>query len=144
MAEKSSGRDSEKEAAIRTEADAIFASFAAAMDKDPGSSAVQSLVKDWQAHITMHYYTCTKEILKCLGQMYTADDRFRENLDRGRVYCRGDSYILSGALTTFGHAKRTESGKPVRLRASGYVLVYRSLEASHVYPIQHVYRTLSG
>ena len=42
------------------------------MDKDPGSSAVQSLVKDWQAHITMHYYTCTKEILKCLGQMYTA------------------------------------------------------------------------
>ncbi len=30
----------------------------------------------------MHYYTCTKEILKCLGQMYTADDRFRENLDR--------------------------------------------------------------
>ena len=82
MAEKSSGRDSEKEAAIRTEADAIFASFAAAMDKDPGSSAVQSLVKDWQAHITMHYYTCTKEILKCLGQMYTADDHFRENLDR--------------------------------------------------------------
>ena len=35
-----------------------------------------------QRYITEHYYACTAEILAGLGQMYTADERFRANIDR--------------------------------------------------------------
>ena len=41
----------------------------------------QSLVQKLQNHITANYYTCTKQILAGLGQMYVADDRFRANID---------------------------------------------------------------
>ena len=34
-----------------------------------------------QTHITENYYTCTKEILFGLGQMYVADERFKQNID---------------------------------------------------------------
>ena len=31
--------------------------------------------------ITKNYYTCTNEVLASLGQMYTANDEFRQNID---------------------------------------------------------------
>ena len=60
---------------------AIFARFGTIRTTDPASEAAQALVKELQDFITAHYYTCTKEILAGLGQMYTADDRFRRNID---------------------------------------------------------------
>jgi hypothetical protein len=39
-------------------------------------------VKKLQNHITENYYTCTREILSGLGQMYTADERFKNNIDK--------------------------------------------------------------
>ena len=36
----------------------------------------------WQNHITNNFYTCTDEILSGLAEMYTADERFTENIDR--------------------------------------------------------------
>jgi len=57
-------------------------------------------VKRWQNFITENYYTCTKEILAGLGEMYIADERFRANIDKHgegiaqfmceaiRIYCR--------------------------------------------------------
>lgn len=68
--------------AQQKEADAIFARFAALRSTSPAAPEVQALVREWQDFITDHYYTCTKEILAGLGQMYTADERFRRNLDR--------------------------------------------------------------
>ena len=58
--------------------------FAACMQSGaaPDSAEAQALVRDLQAHITAHFYTCTDEILAGLGQMYTGDERFRQNLDR--------------------------------------------------------------
>ena len=47
----------------------------------PESAEAQALVKQLQTYITDHYYTCTKEILAGLGQMYVADERFRANID---------------------------------------------------------------
>lgn len=67
---------------IKEEAERIFAAFAERMDTDPGAEEVQDLVRDWQQHISAHYYQCSKEILACLGKMYTADERFRRTLDR--------------------------------------------------------------
>ena len=44
----------------------------------PDSKEAQALAKQWQEFITENYYTCTKEILASLGEMYIADERFRK------------------------------------------------------------------
>ena len=61
-----------------------LAEFTACKEKGlaPDSEEAQRLVKNWQAFITENYYTCTKEILAGLGELYIADQRFRENIDR--------------------------------------------------------------
>ena len=60
----------------------IFAEFAAckASGASADSAEAQALVAKLQAHITENYYTCTDEILVCLGQMYVADERFKRNI----------------------------------------------------------------
>ena len=62
----------------------VFAKFAEC--KKNGNTAdsneAQTLVKELQAYITENYYTCTKEILAGLGQMYVADERFKTNIDK--------------------------------------------------------------
>lgn len=60
----------------------IFREMGLLRDQSPASPEAQALVKRLQDHITANYYTCTKQLLRGLGQMYTADDRFRENIDR--------------------------------------------------------------
>ena len=63
---------------------AVFAKFAEC--KKNGNTAdsddAQALVKELQNYITENYYTCTKEILAGLGQMYIADERFKTNIDK--------------------------------------------------------------
>ena len=46
------------------------------------SPEVQSLVVKLQEYITQNYYTCTDEILLCLGHMYVGDERFKKNIDK--------------------------------------------------------------
>jgi len=60
---------------------AIFSRFGTLRTASPESPEAQALVKELQDFITTNYYTCTKEILAGLGRMYTADDRFRKNID---------------------------------------------------------------
>ena len=48
----------------------------------PDDPQVQEQVGVLQRVITENFYTCTPEILSGLGEMYTADERFRENIDR--------------------------------------------------------------
>ena len=64
--------------------DLIMAEFAVCMRNGdrPDSAAAQDLVKTLQTHITENYYHCTNEILAGLGQMYVADERFRNNIDK--------------------------------------------------------------
>lgn len=61
---------------------AIFAEIGAVRNQEPASEVAQALVAKLQQFITEHYYTCTKQILKGLGQMYVADERFKANIDR--------------------------------------------------------------
>lgn len=49
---------------------------------DPDAEAARLQVEKLQQCITENYYTCTKEILAGLGQMYVADERFRKNIDK--------------------------------------------------------------
>lgn len=60
----------------------LFAELGALRHLPAQDARVQQLVARLQAHITAYFYPCTKEILRSLGEMYTADDRFRANLDR--------------------------------------------------------------
>ena len=64
--------------------DHMMAEFALCMKKDetPDSTEAQNLVKRLQNHITENYYLCTNEILAGLGQMYVADERFQNNIDK--------------------------------------------------------------
>lgn len=49
------------------------------------SEKAQALVKKWQDFITDNFYTCTKEILSGLGEMYATDERFAANIDKHGV-----------------------------------------------------------
>ncbi len=62
----------------------IMADFAACKKGGaaPDSAQAQTLVGALQSYITEHYYTCTREILSGLGQMYVADERFKNNIDK--------------------------------------------------------------
>lgn len=79
--EKSSARTAPEEKNIGAGLMTIFAEFGAMRDKPADSSATQEQVRKLQEYITKNYYRCTKEILASLGQMYTANDEFRQNID---------------------------------------------------------------
>ena len=60
----------------------IFAGFGAIRHLSPASVEAQVLAAELQSFITEHYYTCTKPILRGLGQMYIAGDSMTENIDK--------------------------------------------------------------
>jgi len=60
----------------------LFQELGAYKHLSPDNADVQDRIAVLQAFITDNYYTCTKEILSSLGQMYTADERFTQNIDK--------------------------------------------------------------
>lgn len=64
----------------------------------PDSKQAQALAKNWQDFITENYYTCTKEILASLGEMYVADQRFLKNIDR---HGDGTARFMSDAIKAY-------------------------------------------
>ncbi|MBC3901235.1 MerR family transcriptional regulator [Acetobacterium malicum] len=93
--QKTNGYSPDQWEAIHTEAEAIYAGFVAKMDQDAAAPEVQELVAQWQAHISRHYYECTKEILAGLGLMYVHDDRFKANID---THAEGLAQFMSDAI----------------------------------------------
>ena len=79
---------------------AVLAQFADCLQSGqaPESNEAQSLVKNLQSYITENYYTCGNEILKGLGQMYVADERFKANIDK---HIEGTAQIISKAIETY-------------------------------------------
>ena len=80
---------------------ALFGEMGEVKYLPPESDEAQAKVKALQQFITDNFYTCTKETLFGLGQMYTQDERFRKNIDRAggegtaafvqkaiEIYCR--------------------------------------------------------
>ncbi len=64
----------------------------------PDSAEAQSLVQKLQSHISDNYYTCTKEILAGLGQMYVLDERFRSNINK---HGDGTAEFISSAIEAY-------------------------------------------
>ena len=79
---------------------ALFGEFAACKQagEAPDSAPAQTLVKKLQDYITENYYTCTKEILAGLGQMYVLDERFRSNIDQNG---EGTAAFVSAAIKSY-------------------------------------------
>lgn len=80
--------------------DRIMAEFACCMrrGKTPACAEAQDLVKMLQNHITENFYSCTKEILAGLGQMYVQDARFRNNIDK---HADGTAAFISEAIAVY-------------------------------------------
>lgn len=61
---------------------AVFAELGQLKDLPAESQEAQLAVKKLQDVISRFYYACDKEILSGLGQMYLADQRFKDNIDK--------------------------------------------------------------
>ena len=80
--------------------DRIMAEFAVCMkkEKSPYTAEAQDLVKTLQNHITENYYNCTNDVLAGLGQMYVADERFKNNIDK---HADGTALFIREAIEIF-------------------------------------------
>lgn len=78
---------------------AIFSELGGLKHLTPVSHEVQKKISELQKFITDHYYVCTNEILKGLGQMYVDDERFRKNIDRAGG--DGTAEFVSRAISVY-------------------------------------------
>lgn len=79
---KSTGRSDEENRLLGGQMMDIFTEFGRIRGADPASDTAQALVKKLQGFISEHYYTCTKDILRGLGQMYAGGGDMTANIDR--------------------------------------------------------------
>ena len=100
FSEKTKEYSKERFADINSGLENIFRDFAELMQSgaEAGSTEAQALVKKLQKYITENYYTCNDEILKGLGQMYIADERFKANIDK---YADGTAEFASEAIRIY-------------------------------------------
>jgi len=87
---------------IQEEGNRIFAGFARLRGTDPASQEVQDLVDAWRSHISENFYSCSVEILRGLGEMYTADERFLKNID---AHGEGTAELMSKAISIYCSGK---------------------------------------
>lgn len=98
--EKTKNYSNEKWNNLLEDMDHIMAEFAVCMKNKerPDSVETQNLVNSLQSHITENYYHCTNEILAGLGQMYVADERFKNNIDK---HADGTAEFISEAIKVY-------------------------------------------
>lgn len=80
--EKSKQRTTIEEQQIASDFMDLFREFGSMLSFDPNCGQAQRQVKKLQDYITEHYYTCTEEILRGLGNMYAACGSMTENIDK--------------------------------------------------------------
>ena len=99
-AEKTCGYSKEKWNEVNEGMNSLMAEFSACRNSGfaPDCTEVQALVKKWQDYISANFYTCTNEILAGLGKMYTADERFKSNIDS---HGNGTADYMSEAIIAY-------------------------------------------
>ncbi|MDE6149502.1 MAG: MerR family transcriptional regulator [Ruminococcus sp.] len=60
----------------------VFVDIGSLKHLSPADEKVQQKIGALQTFITNHYYNCTDDMLKGLGQMYINDERFKHNIDK--------------------------------------------------------------
>lgn len=91
-------RSEEEELAVAGRMDDIIAAFADCRALPASDAKVQALVGRWQDFISSHHYPCSPEMLKGLGEMYMADERFTASLDR---FGEGTARLMSEAIALY-------------------------------------------
>lgn len=79
--QKRKNRSNEQEQKIIEGLMELFVEFGRLRHLKPQEEAIQEQVRKLQEFITEHYYTCTPEILKGLGAMYTGGGSMTENIN---------------------------------------------------------------
>lgn len=99
-AEKTADYSADKWKQINSAMYEIISEFADCKGKGfaPENPEAQALAKKWQNFITENYYTCTKEILLGLAEMYVEDERFQKNIDR---HGDGMAQFISDAIKAY-------------------------------------------
>ncbi|MCI8443121.1 MAG: MerR family transcriptional regulator [Provencibacterium sp.] len=87
---------------------ARFAEMGRLSQQQPESAAAQEKVAALQRFITENCYTCTDEILKGLGEMYTADPRMRDSIDRAGG--EGTAAFVSQAIAVYCRSRFKSTG----------------------------------
>ncbi len=98
--EKTANYTKDKQQKINEGLMEVFGKFAECKEKGytADSHEAQMLVKELQDYLSENYYTCTKEILANLGQMYVLDERFKNSIDR---YANGTAEFVSKAIEKY-------------------------------------------
>ena len=102
--QKTKNYTKEKWAEVNDGLMAIFAEFSTlkASGEELNSSKAQAIVIKLQKYITANYYTCTDDILKGLGRMYVADERFKKNID---MFGEGTAEFVRDAIAVYFEVK---------------------------------------
>ena len=97
---KNKGRSKDSSRAVFDGMEDVMHEFALCLldGASPDSGAAQALVKKLQAYITENFYACTTPILSGLGQMYVADERFKNNIDK---HGDGTAAFISEAIEIY-------------------------------------------
>ena len=95
--EKTKGYSKDNFNAMNEGLENILEDFAVCMNSgsSPESTDAQAIVEKLQSYITENFYTCSNEILVSLGQMYVADERFKNNIDKHSI---GTAEFVSKAI----------------------------------------------
>ena len=99
-AEKTANYTADKWQEVNDGLNAVLTKFAECMQSGhtADSDEAQILVKGLQTYITENYYTCGEEILANLGQMYVADERFKNNINK---HGNGTAEFISKAINVY-------------------------------------------
>ena len=79
--QKTAGQTPAQQNAVGRQLMDIFVEIGEIRRTSPDSAEAQALVAKLQSFITAHYYNCTPQILRGLGQMYIAGDSMTANID---------------------------------------------------------------
>ena len=80
--QKSKGRSRQQENTLGEQVMDFFARLGKMRPCAPDSAEAQNWAKELQDFFTAHYYTCTPQILKGLGEIYAGGGSMTENIDR--------------------------------------------------------------
>lgn len=97
--EKTKGRTREEEQQLAAEFMDIFVEFGQMLHLPPESETVQTQVKKLQDYITEHFYTCSNQILHCLGNAYGGGGTMTENIDKAGG--KGTAVFVAQAIENF-------------------------------------------
>ena len=77
----------------------LFVEFGQMKDEEVASEIVQGQVKKLRDFINTNFYTCTDEILKALGKMYSGGGSLTENIDNAGG--KGTAVFVAEAIEIF-------------------------------------------